>query len=215
MLKFEAPWVHPDNSGVSTTAMIKLIPESAFQHWSSITKFTVKHIIPVSGYSSGISSSILSTFSTPQKKIDSLAVEKLVNDAHGMSTTFREAVTAVQLKCYAEEDTTGGNSETLLCVKTSHRDKWGGAQDLPQYLKRLVENIKQSGSPPWKVQAFFAESDMLIGEGGRKYFTDCWQSSGISEVMSFEPKVCLETNHDTVVEPQFEMYTTAFAEMTK
>lgn len=53
-----------------------------------------------------------------------------------------------------------------------------------------------------RFRVFYAESDMLIGEGGKEYFERCFRSANdIEEAVDYQSETVPETNHETVTSP--------------
>jgi hypothetical protein len=53
--------------------------------------------------------------------------------------------------------------------------------------------------PTLKMRVFYAESDMMIGEGGKEYFEECWKQPDVSEHVGFESHTIPGTNHETLL----------------
>lgn len=107
----------------------------------------------------------------------------------------------------------GINEEALLCLKKG--GNWGACDDYRAYVAELVVQEKErtaeaashsestQGAPEkLKVRAFFSATDIMIGEGGQKYFEDCWQKEGVKDAVDFQSIAVPDTNHDSIISPR-------------
>jgi len=84
---------------------------------------------------------------------------------------------------------------------------WGAAASYPAVLASLVsaEKARRSeqieGSSPFRFRAFFAESDMLIGDGGKVYFDSVFKDAEAAEgLIEYASETVPKTNHETIVD---------------
>ena len=94
-----------------------------------------------------------------------------------------------------------------MCIQRDGKD-WGVYSSLPAAITALRDTYAPSDSnsgvesPPTLVfKAYFAESDVMIGRGGREYFEKCWRegnADGDGKVR-FEAKVVEDADHDSIV----------------
>ena len=92
-----------------------------------------------------------------------------------------------------------------MCLKKGGLDLWLICKDYKQYVQDLLTKERgRSGTSTarhmLKVKVFYAESDMMIGEGpGKDYFEECWNQPDVSEHIDFESQTVSGTNHETVI----------------
>jgi hypothetical protein len=204
-----------------------MIPESVLGNWNTVNRFVASNIMPVAGYSSGVISNVLSVFAAAaENEPQDPAREQNFNEAYGMSSSCRKLMFTYQFRYSSQEDSTGANSEAIMCLKNKHLKAWGAAENLPTYIKKLVEVVRgievvdslhsvstEAALARWKVQAFFAESDIMIGNAGERYFTDCWCNNEVASILDFETISVVGTDHESICQPQHGMYKRVFEEM--
>lgn len=107
------------------------------------------------------------------------------------------------------------SQDTLLCLKKGGVS-WGLYDDLPASIGMLCEQEKrrivamESQSTPnernrLKYRALFSETDALIGNGGRRYFENCWRDASVNGSIDYDSTVVLSATHDTIMSPQHEL----------
>lgn len=83
---------------------------------------------------------------------------------------------------------------------------WGAAASYPGVLASLVGDEKarqtEERSRPFRFRAFFAESDMLIGKGGKVYLDAIFKeaSAGAEGVIEYISETVPKTNHETIID---------------
>lgn len=83
---------------------------------------------------------------------------------------------------------------------------WGAAASYPDILASLVSGEKarqtEERSSPFRFRAFFAESDMLIGEGGKVYFDEIFKEAAARAegVIDYVSETVPKTNHETLAD---------------
>ena len=111
----------------------------------------------------------------------------------------------LQTKYFFAEDTTAGNEDAKLCLKKEGEGNWGACEDYEKYVLDLVqrEKARKESNPdqaPLRIQSYFAESDIMIGKGGQKYFEHCWRQEGVDgSGVEFESIELPDTNHETSI----------------
>lgn len=105
---------------------------------------------------------------------------------------------------------------------------WGVCEDYPTFIKaftlaeRTLLSTNDNETPDTthkikrqklRVRAFFAESDMIIGQGGRVYFDQCWQSIGVDKVVDYKSRVLPGSNHDSVAFARHDALVQVFDEV--
>lgn len=200
----KAPWVHPAQSQVTALAVAEMIPEVMMRNWNGISKAFDAYIMPMKAFSSGFIGGIMSSWGWGKQPVDDAEERSLIEKYHGVS---KEVQNEIDKKCniYAsQEETIGANDEAMLCLKKAGPGLWGACEDHSTFVDNLVASErrrKASGSNTTsnlKVQAYFAESDMLIGERGKLYFEECWSAERTGGVIDFTAITTTKTNHDNV-----------------
>lgn len=70
----------------------------------------------------------------------------------------------------------GAKSEVELCLKRGSVGSWGESEDMKELVKRSYSQEKHSSvmgrAKPW-VKIYLAESDVISGKAGQRYFKSC------------------------------------------
>lgn len=222
---FLAPWVHPSKSNVTllSLAASSLIPNSLIsKQWNKLNGFMATTLLPAIGNSSGLLASFStaslssSSTSTSESSLGDSSIsdeEQKFIDAYGMTSSQKSALVSIFLKYMFAEDTTGANDEALLCLRKSPDITWEFCDDYVAYVPQLAQRWEEYSSsnnrdgsasmttPQLKIQAYFASSDMMVGQGGRKYFESIWNEASCSNVIQFEGMEVKNTSHDSIGDP--------------
>jgi hypothetical protein len=141
---------------------------------------------------------------------------------YGMSASIWDEVGKLQQKWQGKEDmryvfshgslgimiltnNSGISADSLLCMQ-KHGKYWGVYASLPSAIASLrntyaAQSFESSATPPLTFKAYFAASDALIGQGGQRYFEQCWREGNAEAEgkVRFEAKVVDGTDHDSIV----------------
>lgn len=174
------------------------VPTSIMSGWSSVAGFINQRVMPVTSWSGGVLSDIANVFSTESADPEATAMRKF-----GRNRAFAEQVGKLQMMYINAESIAGGSEEAKLCLKKGEAGLWGVCEDYEDYVRLLVTAEKtrheQASQPKLKVQAFFSESDVMIGKKGQQYFEDCWKGQNLEDLITFESTTMPGTNHDSVL----------------
>lgn len=115
----------------------------------------------------------------------------------------------------------GVNDEApFILQKNIPESYWGAAASYPDVVSSLVsaERTRQSEqtdlSKPFRLRAFFAESDMLIGDGGKVYFDSVLSDAlGGGSAIDYRSETVPKTNHDTIINAIKGPFATIFEEV--
>ncbi|KAL1306060.1 hypothetical protein AAFC00_004186 [Neodothiora populina] len=206
-----APWVHPTHSSAGLLGVASKLPQSWVSNTGGLQTFIGDNIIPSMGHSSGVFASLTSVFKNDSSSATEIEKAREISQTYGMSPEVRKEVERLQLLYFREEDRSGISQEAMLCLKKGE-SPWGVCDDYPTYITRLVEQLQvqqaarteDSPAKKLRVMALFAQSDLLIGKGGQKYFEDCWRNSVTDGMIEFESVLVPGTNHDTIFLPTNE-----------
>ena len=99
----------------------------------------------------------------------------------------------------------GISADASLCMQKNGKD-WGVYASLPSAIASLrntfaSQSFESSVTSTLTLKAYFAASDALIGQGGQKYFEQCWREGNAEAEgkVRFEAKVVEGTDHDSIV----------------
>lgn len=107
------------------------------------------------------------------------------------------------------ENTAGSSDEARTCARKAPQGSWGKADDYVVYVKEVAQqersrngnNAEGTSAAKLKVMAFFAATDNIVGEGGRKYVEKCWQGTPgeFDDAFDFRYKTIAGSGHDELV----------------
>lgn len=184
--------------------LMQYIPAQAFSVWHHIAPLLATSGVVINKASSIIPSSAGSGKDTPQERNrQKLAVE------YDVSRDFQVELESLLGKRIMKENTVGANSEALLCARKGKGWSWGECDDYATFVETLVtaerqkhqtdSNTRSHGK--LRIRAYFAENDVMVGVGGRKYMENCWrrQDGSLNDVLDFESATIADTDHDSLV----------------
>ncbi|KAL9474311.1 LOW QUALITY PROTEIN: hypothetical protein ACSS6W_008691 [Trichoderma asperelloides] len=202
-----APWIDPAHSQVAAMQMAQNLPASVFSIWHNIPKLVsvgetafqkMSKLLP---FSSGISTTETPSLVRNRQRIES---------EYGMPLELQKELQALTLKSMLNENLVGADSELLQCLRKGPAGLWGECEDYALFVKRLAELERSRraregdiNGENLRIDAYFAETDVMIGENGQKYLEDCWRGSGeddFHDVLNFTATTVDETDHDSVVQ---------------
>ena len=198
-----APWVHSDHSNMTLWYLAGKIPNGLFDSWNKVTKFVNRRIAPSMSWSGGVISSTAELFNPGPAKEASGSTP--LAELYGTSDEMAKLIEKLQTEYHAAEDSTAGNEDARLCLKKDGEGSWGICENYQQYVQSLVTQEKERNqtnpfASKLKVSVYYAESDMMIGKGGQKYFDECWRQVEVAESIEYESTELPGTNHDSTVQ---------------
>lgn len=192
-----APWVGADEAHtISSTVLAKLpVPVMRGQH--GLLR-VIRKINPSLQWSSAVSSSLFKSAMPADEMTEqdpSIEAER-----YGCDAETAEEISKVHSEYLWAEGMRGVNDEGLFCVHKSGPGSWGAADDFEKCIREVAEHEKQlSSERKLNIRAFFAESDILVGKNGQKFFENCFEQTGVREVIDFESSMKKGTNHESVI----------------
>lgn len=196
--------------------MLQYIPTPAFSIWHRIPRFFVVDAAPVLTTSGTVLNKATSLFSssvgTDVQELTTLEKNRQrLADEYDFPRDLQMELSIIITKKIFEEKTVGANSEALQCLRKGQGWSWGECEDYGVLVETLVsaERERRQSNPDWrdsmrlKVRAYFAETDIMIGAGGQKYFEEIWGSKdkAFDDVLDFESVTVPGTDHDSVMQP--------------
>jgi hypothetical protein len=103
-----------------------------------------------------------------------------------MGEVFKE----LSMKGRFAEDVTSVNDEAELCLRKCEDAAWGETQDYPACIRSIAQSERMfqqqnPGGARLKVEAFFSNSDVMIGYRVQELFKQCWQQDVCKESLDF------------------------------
>lgn len=199
-----APWVDNVYSRTTLMNMASKLPCGIVDGLADVTKFINQRIAPVASWSGGILSSSMGLFKNESALDDSDATD--LAERYGVEQEVAREIERIATKFYFAEDISAGNEEAKLCLKKAGAGSWGSCEDYAEFAKVINEreshrqNTNDSTSDEMtklRLHVWFAESDIMIGKDGQKYFNECWTME--DGCVDFERAELPGTNHETVL----------------
>lgn len=123
---------------------------------------------------------------------------------YGLGIDLQVEINKLAMKKMFSEVSVGAKSEVALCLKRGPIGSWGEVEDMSALVKRICSREKLSsvtGQTKLCVKIYFAESDIMSGKAGQRYFESCWtgQDAELDECCDLTVKTIPETDHDSIV----------------
>ncbi|KAI7164106.1 hypothetical protein KC349_g995 [Hortaea werneckii] len=199
---FVTPWVHNDHSRATLMRIASALPSSWIDSWDTINRFLLDNVMPVFSWSGGAMASMSSAFQPEPGAVD--ASEMTLGQKYGVSEEAGKCIEKLLMKYWLSESTIAANEEALLGLKKGRPSDWGICDDYEAFVQLCAQQEQQRQTASMdraklKIQMYFAENDIMIGEGGREYFYKSWKQSGVEELIDVESRTMPGTNHDTAI----------------
>ncbi|KAI6880332.1 hypothetical protein D0869_07477 [Hortaea werneckii] len=199
---FITPWVHNEHSRATLMRIASALPSSWIDSWDTINRFLLDNVMPVFSWSGGAMASMSSAFQSEAGAVDTS--EMTLRQKYGVSEEAGKCIEKLLMKYWLSENTIAANEEALLGLKKGRSSDWGVCDDYEAFVQLCAQQEQQRQTASMdqaklKVQMYFAENDIMIGEGGREYFNKIWKQSGVEELIDVESRRLPGTNHDTAV----------------
>ncbi|KAK3701694.1 hypothetical protein LTR37_015347 [Vermiconidia calcicola] len=191
------PWVHYEHSNATLMNLASKVPNGMLDSWNGLNKVINERVVPSVLWSGGMFSAVAGLFQSGEDGDRAPPGEK-----YGTSDETAKAIEALMSKYFFAEGTTAGNEDAKLCLKKDPSASWGVCEDYEEYVRNLVEQESgraQDGDAKLNVHVFFAESDMMIGMAGERYFERCWRQAGVSDHIEYESTKLPGTDHDSAL----------------
>lgn len=202
-----APFVPVAHSGATLTTIAAKLPTKLLDSWAGLSTFINTKILPSASWSGGIISSsavlLSSSASTdvPGAEMPTSATEV---EQYGFDVETAKLIEKLSSKYQFAETNTGANEEVKLCLRKCNDADWGEAADYSSCIRKIADNeeafaSREPNAAKLGIEAFFAESDIMSGERGQKYFEQCWQSDEVKQKVDFATSTLPGTDHDSVL----------------
>ncbi|KAF2207479.1 hypothetical protein CERZMDRAFT_102376 [Cercospora zeae-maydis SCOH1-5] len=201
-----APWVSQQHSGVTMLSLASKLPDAAFSGWSGLVGFINQSLVPASSWSGGIISSSASLFQSSPKSRNSDEVTSEDNTAQlqwGTDAATVATIESLQVKYCWAEGMSGANDEARLCLAEG-KGLWGICEDYSEYVRKLCAEERHrleasNASRMLELHIVFAESDIMIGTGGKAYLEAVWSQDCVAGCIDVKMTQAVGTNHETVL----------------
>ncbi|KAI5208028.1 hypothetical protein E4T38_03148 [Aureobasidium subglaciale] len=212
------PWIHPKFSNAGLMQVVNKLPSSWIGKYHHIQSFVAGSIAPSLQLSSamlGLKSSGLTEtesvkwhgmdkqtwdqVSTLQGKWSRLEDMRLVFFFFFFSFRLLFFFLPLLLLPFAlvwELFFFGISADCLFCLQEDGKD-WGDYANLSELISTLQQTYPK-GTRQLTMQAYFAETDVIVGKGGQKYFERCWREGNAGQEVKFQARVVEGSDHDNI-----------------
>lgn len=187
--------------------MVQNLPTIVFGIWHHIPKFAsaggtlFKRISKLLPSSSGVNAAETPPLERNRQRIES---------DYGLPLELQKELHALTPRSMFSEKMVGADSEALQCLRKGPAGLWGECEDYALFVRKLAElesnrkaEERGENGETLRINAYFAESDAMIGKRGQTYMEDCWKGSGgdkFQDVLKFTTATISDTDHDSVVQ---------------
>lgn len=187
--------------------MAQTLPTSVFGIWHHIPK-----VVSAGGAAFGKISNLLPS-SSGLGAAESPPLERnrrRLENEYGLSLELQKELQPLTFKSMLSENTVGADSEALCCLRKGPAGLWGDCDKYALFVRKLSELERGRradegavGRGKLRINAYFAETDAMIGKKGQSYVEDCWNGGAgddFQDVLTFTTTTVKETDHDSVVQ---------------
>ena len=211
----QAPWVHPNHSNATLLSIAEMLPSGLIGNFDKIANFVGRNIAPACNASASAFTAVASVFKKDEPSEKELDEKQKKEEGFGMNKEEVELMEKLGVSYMMAEGVSGVTEEALLCLKKTAKGTegvhahWGCAENYEVFVRGLAERERRrtaSGSDGHeepcrlRVDAFFGQSDFVIGKGGQRYFRNCWTNPEYADVIDVEEHVIDRSNHDSVMD---------------
>lgn len=181
------------------------LPRSVVAQTDKMAIFVNSTLAPAMGVSAAVSGSVLQLWAqakpTGREGPD-------VDLEEGMRNRLMEHVFTGSVR--------GLGQETQVLLRNGvEKDGWSDWGDFDVLAPRLAEAVRNVGGVTLKVDVFFAEKDMMIGDAGKKgnrWFEACWQDL---DGVEFASETVKGSDHDRVWDLRWDVMERVLKTMTR
>lgn len=187
--------------------MAQTLPTSVFGIWHHIPK-----VVSAGGAAFGKISNLLPS-SSGLGAAESPPLERnrqRLEDEYGLSLELQNELQPLTFKSILSENTVGADSEALCCLRKGPAGLWGDCDNYMLFVGKLAELERGRradegavGREKLRINAYFAETDAMIGKKGQSYMEDCWRGGAgdeFEDLLEFTTTTVKDTDHDSVVQ---------------
>lgn len=228
---FFAPWVHPEHTGVRHLQAAEMLPAGMIGKFSSLAQFVNGSITHVTGMSIGLSNIMASGISASQSQsvapgaqrpsepqVDERSTQSNLSSGVDMNdaSVIKELRNLIPTFLFAE-GVEGAGQDAQLCLRKPrsipwcHPSKhWNDFDDAVRQLCNIIreESTSNEVRRAWRIEAFHAESDSMVGKKGQAWFNGCWEGDGaanfeLSGALDYSSRIVNRSDHDFILDPMF------------
>ncbi|KAK2629427.1 hypothetical protein QTJ16_000247 [Diplocarpon rosae] len=207
-----SPWVHQSISGELGLKAAALIPNKALDYWNNLAGSIVTKGAPAINFSAGALTATTNMLrgcrSSENSKYADGQRERDCKERFGIGQDVKAALLAMANSLFWEEETSGGNDEARLCLKSVPGTSWDRCEVYPTFVRNLnfdwEKRANQYGRK-LRIKIVFGEgADLMVGHKGMKYFMNCFEPEKLGNGIEVEQWTQMGADHDTVIDPSFD-----------
>ncbi|OAA64722.1 interferon-induced GTP-binding protein mx2 [Niveomyces insectorum RCEF 264] len=204
-LAIGAPWIRPVHTTATLMAIVQTFPVPVLRQTDKLGRLIVGHIGPKLGYCFGLSQAVVAKL-IPVKPA---AVDADANDDSGWAVAGQmedDNWQRILARAY-DESVHGLSSEAVLLMQKAEgaapsagHSGWGDWGDYDALVPRLAAALRGAGRH-LRVDVFYAEKDILIGDSGTKgpqWFDQCWSKPEYGDVIAYQTTTVKGADHDWI-----------------
>ncbi|KAF2727944.1 hypothetical protein EJ04DRAFT_538679 [Polyplosphaeria fusca] len=238
---FFAPWVHHSHSGVPHLRATELLPATIVGRFAALVRFLNSNVAPIAGLSTGLVHGIKESLhhTIPDPAPLPVTPPNTMSRTASIASSCQRALLDIEDPKVVEElrrliveylfaegiDGISDDAKLFLRKPTSlpwcsTKAVWSDFDDAVPLLSKMTKEGDDSalGARKWRVDAFHAETDHMVGEKGREWFDNCWKLSHSTanspgadtedqgmgwESLEYKSHVVPASGHDYVMDPAF------------
>ncbi|KAK3357957.1 hypothetical protein B0T25DRAFT_622549 [Lasiosphaeria hispida] len=196
-LAIGGPWILPAHTSPLVPSLLKVLPAGLVGYTDKLARLINNHIGPAFASTMGLSQALgakLAPAPVPGGEVEEPA-DDVPEGARFEDEVFPKIIERIYL-----EGMKGISSEAVLLLqKVDGVAGWGDWGDYDELVPRLAQALRAAGRR-LRVDVFYAEKDLLIGDGGSKgpvWFDQCWREHG-GDVIDYQSRVVEGADHDGV-----------------
>lgn len=176
--------------------MAQHLPQKAFAIWNLIPRFFVTQASPVLA-SSGALLCRMNPASDTAEDLSFLNDNwRRIELDYGVPRSNQAELARLSIRFMHAEDTVGANSEAMQVLRKDVGTGWGVCLDYAICAQDLADH-QAAPEAEFRVRAYFAEKDFLVGSRGKRYFEECWEEPGVDTIDSVSREI-EGSDHDTI-----------------
>lgn len=195
-LAIGGPWILPSHTGSRLLSLARSLPVQVLGQTDTFVKLINNHIGPMIGTSLGLSTGLAAKLGSNTAGHDRTAANTSNQEAD-----FEERIWDKVMERIYEEGVQGLSPEAILLLqKVDGADGWGDWRDYDTLVPRLVEALRSTGST-LNVVVFYAEKDLLIGDGDSKgplWFDRCWDAPDQRDTINYYREIIRGSDHNGI-----------------
>jgi len=205
-----APWIRPMHTSSSLMSVVQTFPPGMLKQTDKLVKFITNYAAPSVGYVSGLSSATMKKLRSAPEPIPSISSSATQEGTDQEQVELERRLQTGLFKRIHAENIYGVSTDAMVLMQKDGDGQstaslgWGDWGDYDGLVPRLAEQLRARGFGGsdnrlrLRVDMFYAESDIMVGDGGTKgpkWFDALWTDT---DVFDYRSTTTEGTNHDEI-----------------